>query len=243
LYFQIYPKESIFKKLFSSSKSTNEWGFKATLFGNNQTEKEVVDKGVKLLLDKFISPILYLHEPFAGNFVEKLPKSNSAMFPHQDWTFVDERKFRSINCWIPLQDVNHENGCMYILQGSHKWDFTYRGTNIPSSTKDFDFNLDKFLAIPLKVGQVLIYDHRLIHASPPNKTRKNRLAVAINYKPQKADLIHSVQNADSGRIDIYNIDNSFFHKYSYGADSANVQSVMEGYRKLQTEVYEPIFFV
>jgi ectoine hydroxylase-related dioxygenase (phytanoyl-CoA dioxygenase family) len=35
---------------------------------------------------------------------------NGSLHPHQDWNIVDEREFNSYNIWLPLVDVNAENG-------------------------------------------------------------------------------------------------------------------------------------
>ena len=41
--------------------------------------------------------------------------SNGALRPHQDWSIVDEESFRSYNVWIPLVNVDENNGAIQVL--------------------------------------------------------------------------------------------------------------------------------
>ena len=50
----------------------------------------------------------------------KWPGQDGAMGTHQDWTFVDERRFRSVTVWCPLVDVEQRNGALELLPGSHR---------------------------------------------------------------------------------------------------------------------------
>ncbi|HXH17776.1 MAG TPA: phytanoyl-CoA dioxygenase family protein [Chitinophagales bacterium] len=171
-----------------------------------------------------------------ANFYYKAPHSSvNVVPPHQDWTFVDEKVSSSINIWIPLTDVNKENGAYHVIEGSHRWEFTYRGSNIPSACKGMQYNFDDLKYIPLSKGEAIIYDHRLIHATPPNVSGSARIAIVLNALPLDAQLIHCIQpDRNSNAIDIYEVDEEFYWKYTFSF----VQNTMPpGYKKIKSEWY------
>jgi ectoine hydroxylase-related dioxygenase (phytanoyl-CoA dioxygenase family) len=112
--------------------------------------------------------LLLDYKPLICSFVTKTKGENSYMPPHQDWSFVDEQQFRSLNIWCSLVDVTQESGAIYLLRGSHLLPFTARGTNTENYFEKVTvMNFNTLTYLPMKAGQVLLYDHRMIHASPP----------------------------------------------------------------------------
>ena len=42
------------------------------------------------------------------------------MAAHQDLTYLYQEPHKLTGWWIPLIDVDEENGCMWVIPGSHK---------------------------------------------------------------------------------------------------------------------------
>src|SRR5262249_33377000 len=52
-------------------------------------------------------------------FFEKVEAGRSFAPPHFHPSFVDEVRCRSLTVWIPLLDVNEDNGAVGVIHGSH----------------------------------------------------------------------------------------------------------------------------
>jgi len=158
--------------------------------------------------------------PFVGSFAVK-HKSNYNNVPlHLDWSVVDENKYRSFNVWVPLVDVNNENGCMGVLAKSHKRQHNVRGSLInriavfekdePIINSYKENHIAKML--DMNAGQALIYDHRLAHFSCPNKTDKPRLAVSVVMVPSTSPLFQYHFESD-GSISVFALTREFYLTY------------------------------
>jgi hypothetical protein len=129
--------------------------------------------------------------------------------PHQDWNIVDESMFRSFNVWIPLVDLNQENGAIMVMPGSHNWIDTYRHSSIPCAfSQVHSLLLEKMQTLYLKAGEALIYDHALIHASHENRSGEVRVACASGIKPKEAEMLFYWNN--NGIIEEYKSNADFF---------------------------------
>ena len=105
-----------------------------------------------------------------GSFIVKTNKQVDRLNPHQDWSIVDENNSDSFNIWIPLVDVNQDNGAIRVAPKSHLWFSNYRGPNIPDPLSNQMEQLwESMIDLPMKKGEALIYNHKLYHGSTPNK--------------------------------------------------------------------------
>ena len=163
--------------------------------------------------DKFsraIKSVFINATALGGSYIAKGKGEIGTLNPHQDWNIVDEDKYRSFNIWVPLVDLNENNGAICILPQSHLWGKTYRSANISSSFQDTESELwVKMSRIFLKAGEALIYDHRLIHASGENTTDEIRLAAVFGIIPEEAEMFY-YHKKDESTIEIYESDPKFF---------------------------------
>ena len=165
----------------------------------------------RIIHEKFT--ILFPDLQLLGGTLATKTKGISNLKAHQDWTIVDESKYNSYNLWIPLVDTNQENGTLGLITGSHLWNHNLRGFGIPNEFEKFT---DQFLKIgyepELKAGQAILYNHRLIHYSRPNKTNKNRNTAIVGVKDKAADLqiSFSINGKD---IDTYTMTESEFYQF------------------------------
>jgi hypothetical protein len=142
--------------------------------------------------------ITFQHTTALGaTFMVKSKGENGSLHPHQDWSIVDEKHFFSYNVWLPLVDVNEENGTLLILPNSHQISENIRGLNIPSSFENVINEVWNYLVpINMKAGEALIYDHRLLHASSINKTETPRLVIVYGIIPQQASMRYFFGNGN-----------------------------------------------
>jgi hypothetical protein len=193
-------------------------GFYASLFNPDSDKKQQSDMIIRKILEEKILAVLSGFRFIISNYVVKYPGKDSIMYPHQDWCFVDEELYHSINVWIPLTTNDFKNGSLHLLRNSHQLPNTFRGTNIPSAVAEVasKINLSDLYEVPVPIGEAVFYDHRMIHASPPNLGKEIRIAAAMVVIPQQAELIHYVKIKD--QLYQYKIENDFFYKFTYNND-------------------------
>lgn len=105
---------------------------------------------------------------------------------HQDNAYFDSTD-NIVTFWIPLQDVNLLNSCMFYVPGSHKKGLIEHkpiGTNVRTRTGKTGLSLysdyyknEDFHMVPMKKGDILVHDKNTMHFSSPNLTDEYRLAI------------------------------------------------------------------
>ncbi len=107
--------------------------------------------------------------------------------PHQDGAYLEAPDKKNITLWVPIQDVNNNNSCMFYVSRSHKKGLIPHkniGTQVRTRTGKTGFSLscdkyklEKFTEVPMKVGDVLVHDQFCVHYSSTNNTDKPRIAL------------------------------------------------------------------
>jgi ectoine hydroxylase-related dioxygenase (phytanoyl-CoA dioxygenase family) len=167
--------------------------------------------------------LLSPHDPLMTSFLQKWPGDDSALPMHQDPTIVDERRHRALSMWIPLVPVSPEldNGTLYVVPGSHRAGDEVRGTNTtPSYYAFLDVLWQESEGLTMAPGDVLVFDGRLLHGSPPNRSSEPRLALGTAFAPRGAPLVHAVSRPD-GRVDLLEVDLDFYRRTSPRALAAS----------------------
>ena len=173
LYDQIQPKqyEGFFPSTFSQDKHyRTEADIRIRKTGERSAERYLKD--VKVV---------------CGCFIVKSPVPESAMCVHQDMTLVDESKYTGINIWIPLVDLDDENGTLEVLPGSHRIFPTYRGATIPGIYEESNDEVRKYLIkVYPKAGEAVFFDQSIIHYSDANRSGKLRIVTNTYFTHKDA---------------------------------------------------------
>lgn len=143
-------------------------------------------------------------------FLVKSPGGESALSPHCDPSIVDEDRFRSVVAWMALSDVDEQNGCVWILPGTHRATPRYRGRDVFAIQEAISQagGLKTRRYIPLEAGQVLMFHHSLIHGSDDNRTEEPRIALQIYALPQESDALQCWINPE-GKMERYRVRDDF----------------------------------
>lgn len=127
-----------------------------------------------------IQSMFMAKEPFIGGIVK----------PHQDSTYLYTEPQSTIAAWLALSDATLDNGCLWGVLGSHKGPLcevlktnddrsdTFietRGEKLPS------FDPELFTTLPVKKGDVVIFDGNFIHYSAKNTSPHARPAITFHY--------------------------------------------------------------
>lgn len=185
------------KEIFAEHHSSSPEGFYATTHLNDKEKRKALsDQAMSILACRIESHFENI-ELLGGAFISKAPGEKGILPLHQDWNLVDEKKARSYNLWIPLVDVNEENGAMRLLVGSHTKQETFRGPNVPPVLYPISNEVDRHMvSLNMKQGEAVLYDHALWHSSPENQTDQLRLAFVLGVVPKEAELKYYQQNGD-----------------------------------------------
>ena len=189
---------------------------------NESTDHAYRERVHDALADVFtdaLADILDDHRLFNTSILVKWPGRDGAMGTHQDWTFVDEDRFRSVTVWCPLVDVEQRNGALELLPGSHR--ILTHARCSPTLPETYDDPLaalaeDDLAAWPLPAGTAIALDHAVAHRSPPNWSEAPRIAIAGAFAPSEAVLQHHYRDS-SGRIWAFDIpDAAWFQTFDIG---------------------------
>jgi len=229
--------------IFKEYHASDPEGFYATTHLDDKEKRKIFsDKAMSILscrIEKHFENIQLL----GGAFISKAPGEKGILPLHQDWNLVDEKVARSYNLWIPLVDVNEENGAMRILVGSHTKQETYRGPQVPPVLYPISNEVDKHMvSLNMKRGEAVLYDHALWHSSPQNQTDALRLAFVLGVVPQDVELKYYQQNGDT--VEEYASHPNFFFendRESGPGDLELVRSFHHPNNFLSTEEFERIY--
>jgi hypothetical protein len=194
--------------------------FYTSLWSSNVEYRKKVDNLILETLKEKVATLFFDYVPFFGDLLVKQPSLNKDFPIHQDWTFVDEEIFTSAYIWCPLQDVNYLNGNLQIVEKSHKFLDKIRGANVTVSYEKIkDKIASKYLKnIKLKAGQAIIFNQALLHASPPNRSLKTRIAMGLLMLPVEAKVFHYYYDEKEAVLKRIEADKLFFMTYSENID-------------------------
>lgn len=126
----------------------------------------------------------------------KLPNSTIAAFPwHQDSHYFDmsevgkqekhTENLHMVSVWVPLVPATVENGCCWVIPGSHRWGLL-DGIRGPDRNVRIEQDVEARgdpVAAPVDLGGALFFSNLCVHASKQNKTRGSRWSIDFRYFP------------------------------------------------------------
>jgi len=129
---------------------------------------------------------------FHDQIVYKPPRTGGPTYWHQDfpaWPIIEPADL--VGAWVALDDAVVENGCMWMVPGSHKWGV--QSKYLRSDDKYMPYHTEPSLlpegvsieAVPieLKKGQVGYHHCMTWHGGPNNRSAKERRGIAYHYMP------------------------------------------------------------
>ncbi|HKJ90695.1 MAG TPA: phytanoyl-CoA dioxygenase family protein [Oceanipulchritudo sp.] len=127
-------------------------------------------------------------------FIKSAGKPGQAW--HQDEDFIPTRDRSLTGAWIAIDDATIDNGCLWVIPGSHKpgilwpmhahtdarFDCTLESINFPYTDQD---------AVPVEVpaGSIVFFNGYLLHRSLPNKRRQGFRRVLVNHYMSAESLL------------------------------------------------------
>jgi phytanoyl-CoA hydroxylase len=172
-----------------------------------------------------LSQITAAHLPFWDGSVKCMqsmffvkPPGFQGQAWHQDEIYIPTRDRSLIGAWIALDDATIENGCLYILPGSHRSGYLYpmRAHDNPD---EFDFapeshGFDESTEVPVEVkaGSLVFFHGHLLHRSRKNRSNIFRRVLVSHYMNAWSLLPWHYPKADGkgpaepvSRLDVRNV--------------------------------------
>jgi ectoine hydroxylase-related dioxygenase (phytanoyl-CoA dioxygenase family) len=195
-------------------KAPPSGGFDSTILSTDPHYRAEVDRAIRTHISPGVTSLLPGHRIAFCTFAVKSANSRESEVPmHQDWSFVDERRFVSFGLWCPLVDVTLDNGCLQVVKGSHASPHPPRGACTPFAYPQLVEQLSGHLtSLPMRAGQALVFDNRLFHRSPPNRTAAERVAATAVIVPRECRLryYHVPEPDRPHRLEVFEVDDSFY---------------------------------
>lgn len=133
-------------------------------------------------------------DPWAFDFdmlIFKPERSDTETPWHQDeayWPAGIADK-RAITFWVALDDARVENGAMWYVEESHKWELMEHKPAAAGShilmTEAVSEDTEGATPIELDAGDVVLWHGRTLHYSRGNTTDRPRRTFIVNFRPEK----------------------------------------------------------
>lgn len=119
----------------------------------------------------------------------KEPGPSAASPWHQDQPYWPSREAGMISCWMALDDVTVERGCMQFIPGSHKWgefppiEFVGEGPALRDYLSDDQKDFWNPVPVELEAGDCTFHHGLTFHYTNPNTTDHVRRALVAIFIP------------------------------------------------------------
>ena len=115
---------------------------------------------------------------------------------HQDEHFIPTRDRTLTGAWIALDDATVENGCLWIIPGSHKrgvlWpqhDHEDTRFDCAGETYGFPYTDEDSIPVEVKAGSLVFFNGYLLHRSFPNRAQSGYRRVLVNHYMSAESLL------------------------------------------------------
>jgi phytanoyl-CoA hydroxylase len=143
---------------------------------------------------------------FTAHYIYKPARDGHAVLWHQDLAYWKLDTGRAITCWISLFDSKPDNGCLYMLPGSHRLGLqpitletkvaNMLGSKIDlANLSDAERELcdvGRAVAVELEPGDMSVHHPLLVHGSQANTSDRPRCGLDIGYM----DTSTTISNTD-----------------------------------------------
>jgi len=171
---------------------------------SEMTDKEVIRNVLCIHQVHYGSPVIMdfvKHPAIAGVLTELIGPSVKCMqsmlfvkspgLPgqawHQDENYIPTRDRSLTGGWIAIDDATIENGCLWVIPGSHKPGYLYPSRDHQKS-EEFDFAEEAYgfdeseeTAVEVGAGTVVFFNGYLLHRSKKNRSQGYRRVLVNHY--------------------------------------------------------------
>jgi phytanoyl-CoA hydroxylase len=108
---------------------------------------------------------------------------------HQDEFYIPTRDVSLTGGWLAMDDATVENGCLWILPGSHRRKVLYpqkaneddRRFDCAGISYQFPYRDEDSVPVEVKAGSIVFFNGYLLHRSLPNHAKSGYRRVLVNH--------------------------------------------------------------
>lgn len=161
-----------------------------SIFSQNIDYRKAIHDKIYEIIHPIIDPLFQDYKIVLNSFVVKVSGPDSEFYIHQDTTSLDESKYSALTLWIPLHNVNTNNGCLGLVPYSKHFFSPYRSISFPAPYEGIRETIKNYLKpIEMTKGEMLLFDNRTLHHSYRNLSGKPRISVICGLFPKDARII------------------------------------------------------
>ena len=115
---------------------------------------------------------------------------------HQDEFFIPTRDRSLAGAWIALDDATVENGCLWVVPGSHRHGIIWpqhahddRRFDCAGEAIDFPYSDDDAVPVEVKKGSIVVFNGYLLHRSLPNYAQSGFRRSLVNHYMSAESLL------------------------------------------------------
>jgi ectoine hydroxylase-related dioxygenase (phytanoyl-CoA dioxygenase family) len=115
---------------------------------------------------------------------------------HQDEDFIPTRDRSLTGGWIAMDDATIENGCLWVIPGSHKhgvlWPLERQDDarfDCTDESTGFPYRDEDAIPVEVKAGSIVFFNGYLLHRSFPNRAQSGYRRVLVNHYMSAASLL------------------------------------------------------
>lgn len=145
------------------------------------------DERILNLVEELVQPGVAVH---SSKLVTKLPLANDICHWHQDDAYFGTPGRSRCSVWIPLQDTDTRNGCLWVVPASHRQGLLEHGRKewgvCRLALNEDAVDLARAVPLPAKAGSLVIFHSQVWHHSRNNETNQIRRAFIVTYQEATA---------------------------------------------------------
>ncbi len=122
---------------------------------------------------------------------------------HQDEVYIPTRDRSLTGGWIALDDATVENGCLWVIPGSHKNGVMYfqewhgdRRFDCSEEAQRFPYSNDDAIPVEVKAGSIVFFNGYLLHRSLPNYAQGGFRRSLVNHYMSAESLLPWAWNTE-----------------------------------------------
>ncbi|XP_075986212.1 phytanoyl-CoA dioxygenase, peroxisomal-like [Anticarsia gemmatalis] len=136
------------------------------------------------------------------------PPGTSPHPPHQDLLYFPFRPAHKIVAsWTAIDPVSKDNGCLFVIPGSHKPEELYEHRDLTNESKQFFYGIvdwqvrapeHKRVHLEMEPGDTVFFNSALVHGSLANTTKVFRKALTCHFANSNCHYIDVAGTAHEG---------------------------------------------
>jgi ectoine hydroxylase-related dioxygenase (phytanoyl-CoA dioxygenase family) len=153
------------------------------------TQQFAADARLLALVEDVVFPGVAIH---STKLVTKVTRSADICHWHQDEAFYTKpddpttHAQRRMSVWVPLQDTDERNGCLWVVPGSQRWGlepWTMQETGTcQKRVNRVEYADEHAVPLPVQAGTVVLFSAYTWHHSKNNRTDQTRRAFIVSHQ-------------------------------------------------------------